>query len=102
MAGLISSAVFLIAIPPSINNGIFIPWDLTFGSGMQTLGCLLAVITVGWCMHRSVALREMSRAGGPTVPTWLIYWIRFGIPTAVLSVGIWWLLTSVFGVAQAV
>src|SRR5688572_1387579 len=98
---LIASAVFLIAIPPSINNGIFIPWDLTFGSGMQTLGCLLAVITVGWCMNRSTALAQMARAGGPPVPAWLIYWIRFGIPAAVLSVGIWWLLTSVFGVATA-
>jgi NSS family neurotransmitter:Na+ symporter len=98
---LISSSVFLIAIPPSINNGIFIPWDLTFGSGMQTLGCLLAVITVGWCMHRSTALAQMAREGGPAVPTWLIYWIRFGIPAAVLSVGVWWLLTSVFGVATA-
>jgi neurotransmitter:Na+ symporter, NSS family len=98
---LISLAVFLIAIPPSINNAIFVPWDLTFGSGMQTLGCLLAVITVGWCMHRSTALAQMAGAGGPPVPSWLIYWIRYGIPIAVLSVGIWWLLTSVFGVATA-
>jgi neurotransmitter:Na+ symporter, NSS family len=98
---LISAAVFLIAIPPSINNGIFIPWDLTFGSGMQTLGCLLAVITVGWCMNRSTALAQMAKGGGPPVSAWLIYWIRFGIPIAVLSVGIWWLLTSVFGVATA-
>jgi len=99
---LISAAVFLVAIPPSINNAIFIPWDLTFGSGMQTLGCLLAVITVGWCMQRSTALAAMAREGGPPVPVWLIYWIRFGIPTAILSVGIWWLLTSVFNVAKAV
>lgn len=98
----ISAAVFLIAIPPSINNAIFVPWDLTFGSGMQTLGCLLAVLTVGWCMSRAKALEEMSRAGGPSVSPWLIHWIRFGIPAAVLSVGIWWLLTSVFGVATAV
>jgi NSS family neurotransmitter:Na+ symporter len=98
---IIAAATYLIAIPPSINNAIFIPWDLTFGSGMQTLGCLLAVITVGWCMNRSTALREMSRAGGDPVPSWLIYWIRFGIPAAVFAVGVWWLLTSVFGVAEA-
>ena len=99
---LISAAVFLVAIPPSINNAIFIPWDLTFGSGMQTLGCLLAVITVGWCMSRSTALAAMAREGGPPVPTWLIYWIRFGIPAAILAVGIWWLMTSVLHVANAV
>ena len=98
---LISAAVFLIAIPPSINNAIFVPWDLTFGSGMQTLGCLFAVLTVGWCLSRATALEQLSRAGGPPVPNWLIQWIRFGIPAAILSVGIWWLLTSVFGVAAA-
>ena len=43
---LMSAAVFVISIPPTINNGIFVPWDLTFGSGMQTLGALLAVLTV--------------------------------------------------------
>ena len=51
--------VFVVAIPPTINNAIFVPWDLTFGSGMQTLGALLAVLTVGWC-HASV-----RRAEGP-------------------------------------
>ena len=99
---LISLAVFLIAIPPSINNAIFIPWDLTFGSGMQTLGSLFAVVTIGWCMNRSTALAQLSSAGGKPVPTWLIYWIRFGIPLAILSVGIWWLLTSVLGTVKAV
>lgn len=98
---LLAAAVFLIAIPPSLNNGIFVPWDLTFGSGMQTLGALLAVITLGWCMSRSSALERIGAEGGTPVPTWLIYWIRFGIPAAILSVGIWWLLTSVLGTATA-
>jgi neurotransmitter:Na+ symporter, NSS family len=94
---LMSGAVFLLAIPPSINNGIFIPWDLTFGSGMQTLGALLAVITLGWYVSRSSALAELSSHGATTVPSWLIYWIRFFVPAAILSVGVWWLLTSVLG-----
>ena len=38
-----AAAAFVLAIPPSINNAIFVPWDLTFGSGMQTLGALMAV-----------------------------------------------------------
>ena len=99
---LTSIAVFVAAIPPSINNAIFVPWDLTFGSGMQTLGSLLAVITLGWCVNRSAALAELSSEDGRPVAPWLIYWIRFGIPAAILSVGIWWLLTSVFGAATAV
>jgi NSS family neurotransmitter:Na+ symporter len=97
-----AAAVFLVAIPPSINNAIFVPWDLTFGSGMQTLGALVAVLTVGWSMHRSAALDALSAEGGQPVPVWLYYWIRFGIPAGILSVGIWWLLTSVTGTVKAV
>ena len=97
-----AGVVFLLAIPPSINNAIFVPWDLTFGSGMQTLGALMAVITIGWCVNRSAALKAMAGEGGPPVPAWLFYWIRFGIPAAILSVGVWWLMTSVFGTIAGV
>lgn len=98
---LMCAACFVLAIPPAINMGIFLPWDLTFGSGMQTLGALLAVITVGWCMTRSAALKELADGGDRSVPRWLFYWIRFGIPAAILTVGVWWLLSSVLGkVAQ--
>jgi len=98
----VSIAVFVVAIPPTINNGIFVPWDLTFGSGMQTLGSLIAVITVGWCIARSAALRELGQRGEHPVPSWLFYWIRFGIPAAIGSVGVWWLLSSVLGKVSSV
>ncbi len=99
---LMAVASFLIAIPPTINNAIFVPWDLTFGSGMQTLGALLAVLTVGWCMQRAAALKALSAEGHPPVPDWLYHWIRIGIPAGILTVGTWWLLTSVIGAVQAV
>ncbi len=69
---------------------------------MQTLGSLLAVLTIGWCFNRSAALRELSAPGERAVPVWLFYWIRFGIPAAILAVGIWWLLTNVFGTVAGV
>jgi SNF family Na+-dependent transporter len=68
---------------------------------MQTLGALLAVLTVGWCMHRSTALKALSTEGERPVPAWLYHWIRFGIPAGILTVGIWWLLTSVLGTVRA-
>lgn len=98
----VSTACFVLSIPPSINNAIFFPWDLTFGSGMQTLGSLLAVLTIGWCVSRSAALAELGQNGERPVPPWLFYWIRFGIPAVIISVGIWWLLTSVMGVVSSV
>ena len=97
-----SAACFLLAVPPCINNAIFVPWDLTFGSGMQTLGSLLAVITVAWCMNRAAALKELFGAGERPVPMWVFYWIRFGIPVVILGVGIYWLLTQVFGAVAGV
>lgn len=99
---IVAAVVFVLSIPPTINNGIFIPWDLTFGSGMQTLGSLVAVLTVGWCISRSGALRELGKNGEMPVPMWLFYWIRFGIPAAIGGTGVWWLLSSVFGKVTAV
>lgn len=91
-----SAACFVLAIPPSINNAIFVPWDLTFGSGMQTLGSLLAVVTIGWCLNRTAALKELFGTGEKPVPMWVFHWIRFGIPVIIIGVGVYWLLTQVF------
>jgi NSS family neurotransmitter:Na+ symporter len=98
---LVAAGVFLLAIPPSINNAIFVPWDLTFGSGMQTLGALLAVVALAWCLDRGAALAALTGAGEPPVPRWLFYWIRLGVPAAILAVGVWWFLTSVLGLFSA-
>jgi NSS family neurotransmitter:Na+ symporter len=93
---IIAGVVFLLAIPSMVNMDIFVPWDLTFGSGMQTLGSLLAVITVAWVIRRSDAIREISSEVNSRYVTWLYYWLRFVIPAAILLIGVWWLLTEVF------
>jgi SNF family Na+-dependent transporter len=69
---------------------------------MQTLGTLLAVLTVGWAMHRSAALKALAAEGRATPSTALYYWIRYVIPGAILLVGIWWLLTDVLGIVTGV
>jgi neurotransmitter:Na+ symporter, NSS family len=112
-----SVAVFLLAIPPMVNMSIFVPWDLTFGSGMQTLGALLAVLAVGWALHRSEVLKQVSGVGvgvgvgvgadaargagvgvEPKASFRLLYlWLRYVIPAAIALVGVWWLLTDLLG-----
>lgn len=99
---LVAGAVFVLSLPPTVNMRIFLPWDLTFGSGMQTLGALLAVITVGWAIRRSDALAELAAGGDRPFPPWLYYWLRFVIPGALLLVGAWWLLTDVLGLVGGV
>lgn len=90
----VCSVVFVLAIPPMINLKIFVPWDLTFGSGMQVIGSLMAVLTVGWCIRRSESLKEVSEGSGRPFPVFLYWWIRIVIPSAILFVGINWLLES--------
>lgn len=79
------SVVFILAVPPMFNYRIFVPWDLTFGSGMQVFGSLLAVLTVGWGIKR---VRKKD------YPSWLRWWLRIIIPAAILFVGINWLVES--------
>ncbi|NNF04053.1 MAG: sodium-dependent transporter [Rhodothermales bacterium] len=87
-----AATVFVLAIPSMINMRIFVPWDLAFGSGMQTIGALIAALTVGWALGRGRALRQ---AGASAL---LLFWVRFVVPSAILLVGIWWMLTDVLGV----
>ena len=98
---IVTAAAFLLSLAPMLNLDVFVPWDLTFGSGMQTLGALLAVLTVGWALDRSTALREMARQGQPA-PAWLYLWIRFAVPGCILLVGVWWLLTDVLHIVGGV
>ena len=90
---LMAAIVFVLAVPPMINMRIFVPWDLTFGSGMQTLGALFAVIAVGWCIDRSEILRQLDPLGRSRSTLWLYYWLRFAVPAAILLVAAWWLIT---------
>ena len=92
---LICGTVFLLAIPPMINFKVFVPWDLLFGSGMQTLGALLAVVTTVWCIKRSEALKEFSMGSGKPFPVFLYWWMRIVIPLVILFIGINWVLESV-------
>lgn len=92
---LICGTVFLLAIPPMINFKIFVPWDLVFGSGMQTLGALLAVVTTVWCIKRSDALKEFAMGSGKPFPVFLYWWMRIVIPLVILFIGINWVLESV-------
>lgn len=100
---LVSVLVLFLALPPMINMRIFIPWDLTFGTGFQTFGALVAALTVGWSLKRSDALRQLASAEDAGLQIRLLYnWIRFVVPGAILTVGVWWFLTDVLGVVGGV
>lgn len=92
--GWMAGAVVLLAVPPMVNMEIFVPWDLTFGSGMQTLGALVAAVTFGWSLERGRALRELASGSPGRLHRFLHLWIRFVVPGAILAVGGWWVATT--------
>jgi len=89
---------FVLAIPPMINMKVFLPWDLFWGSGMQTLGSVFAIIATVWVIKRSEGLKELGEGTGKAFPLWLYWWMRIVVPLAVAFVVINWLLESVFNV----
>jgi len=96
---ILAAVVFVCALPPMINMRVFVPWDLTFGSGMQTLGALVAVVAVAWWMDRSVVMRELG--GDRPLFSWLYLWLRFVVPAVILAIGVWWLVTEVLGLGAS-
>jgi NSS family neurotransmitter:Na+ symporter len=97
---LMAVIVGVVALVPMVNLRIFVRWDLTFGSGMQALGALLSVVTVGWCLQRAALLEQLGDAGPGRML--LVLCIRYVIPMAMLTVGGWWLLTDVLGLVTTV
>jgi NSS family neurotransmitter:Na+ symporter len=93
----LAGLIFLVAIPPMANLEVFLAWDLTFGSGMQALGSLLAVLAVGWWLDRAVVLRELGGPSPGLAIRFLYLWLRFAVPVLILLVGLWWLSSEVLG-----
>lgn len=89
--------VMLLAIPSMINMRIYVSIDLFFGSGMQTFGTLMAVLTTAWCIRRSEAIKELSTATEKPFHKALYWWMRIVIPVSVLFVGIRWLVGEALG-----
>jgi NSS family neurotransmitter:Na+ symporter len=94
---IVCSLVYVLAIPPMINMKIFVPWDLTFGSGMQAFGSLLAVVTAAWFIKRYEFLNELHIQKS-FFQKFLYWWLRIVVPAAILFVGINWALESVFDI----
>ena len=92
----------ILALPPMINLRIFVPWDLTFGSGGQTFGTLVAVVTIGWVMNRATLLEQIAGTEPSRADRALIHWLRWVVPTAVTAAAVWWLVTDVLGIVGGV
>ena len=94
----LSGLVFVFALPPMINMEVFTPWDLAFGSGLQTFGALAACVAFAWSLDRSKALAELEGDHTSSLETRVLFlWMRYVIPVVIVTLGLWWLATDVLG-----
>ena len=64
------------------------------------LGVLLAVVTAGWFVSRAALLEQVGDQS--VLQKMFVFFIRFTIPVAMLSVALWWLLTDALGIVSTV
>ena len=75
-------------LPSSLDPGIVGTLDLIFGSGMQMLGSLIAVVTVAWGIGRvqtKLQIFAQSASGWHNVYFQWLKWVVPGVMLVVLS-----------------
>jgi len=75
-----------LAAPAYIWAGYIEESDFIWGSTMQPLGAALAVIATAWCIGRGALLEELRRNSRLPVPGWLVLWMRWVAPIAILTI----------------
>jgi NSS family neurotransmitter:Na+ symporter len=76
-------AAALLGIPSLLSIEWLMKSDLIWGSTMQPLGSLLALIAVGWCVRRSRAFEAAGLAEGSRLGRLWLLWIRYVVPIGV-------------------
>ena len=92
---LITFAIAIILIPIAINPSIIGALDLIFGSGMQVLGSLLAILAIAWGQKRAKMLKSVF---GAETKSWHIlyyYWIKFCLPAVLLTVFVGYIISKI-------
>ena len=85
----------IVIIPIAIDPSIISILDLIFGSGLQLLGCMMALIALTWGQSRKQAL---SAVFGDTKRTWHIayfYWVKWVVPATLFTVFIGYVLSKI-------
>lgn len=95
---ILGPAQALIMLPSALHPAIIGQLDLVFGSGMQVLGCGVALVGIGWGLGRRTLLRQVF--GDADARGWLprtfAVWIRWVVPAA-MALTLVLYLSSIFG-----
>jgi len=88
-------AISIILIPIATKPSIIGTLDLVFGSGMQVLGSLLAILAIAWGQKRAKMLKSVF---GAETKSWHIlyyYWVKFFLPAVLLTVFIGYIISKI-------
>ena len=77
-------AVLLLAIVPMLSLDYILKSDLFWGSTMQPVGSVIALLGLAWVVGLGKALEEVNRgnAGRPVGRLWF-YWIKYVVPLGI-------------------
>lgn len=82
---LIIIAIPILSIPATLSIDFILTSDLIWGSTMQPLGTIIALVGLTWVLGQARAIEELSRNSVLPVPGFLYYWIKFVIPIAIVT-----------------
>ena len=72
---------------PSAHDGRIIGiLDLYCGSGMQCLGCGLALLALTWGVGKARVLQQLGPSGKGARGRFLFFWLRWGVPSGLFAV----------------
>lgn len=88
LAMLLFAVEAVLMLPSAFWPSIIGTLDMLFGSGMQTLGALAAVLALGWGMRRSEAMKQLFANGIGRWQAGLVFWLRWVVPAALLVIAV--------------
>ncbi|HJO03220.1 MAG TPA: sodium-dependent transporter [Acidobacteriota bacterium] len=84
-AWVISTLLVLAGLPAMLSLDYIVWSDLLWGSTMQPVGSVAAVVALAWGLGRSSVRQQLTRSG--SCPWWVsawFFWVRYVVPAAVL------------------
>ncbi len=81
---IIGALLAVLIIPSALRPSVIAYLDLIFGSGMQALGCVIAVIGLAWGLGRSATLNELFGTTLGRRRGVYFQWLRWAVPGILL------------------
>jgi len=79
-------AEMLLALPAMFIGSYIEYSDLIWGTTMQPVGSVIAIVAIAFFCGKARMLDELRRNSRLPIPSWLFYWIKYGIPITAVTI----------------